>query len=100
MRRFERGAWRSIPIIPPACGGEFFTFDQMRDRTIEALKGYLRRRIGGYRVVRKDMPPTNRLYRGVRWNDRSPRSVDDVSYPKPGLIKDFGRANHHGQAVR
>jgi hypothetical protein len=99
MRRFERGAWQSIPIIPPGCGGEFFTFEQMQDRTIEALKGYLRRRIGGYRVARKDMLAINRLYRGVRWNDRPPRSVDEVSYPKPGLIKDFGRANRAGQSM-
>jgi hypothetical protein len=99
MRRFERKAWQSIPIILPGHGGEFFTFEQMRDRPIEALKDYIRRRIGGYRVARKDMPTTNRLYRGVRWNDHPPHLVTEVSYPKPDLIREFGRANRVGQSM-
>lgn len=99
MRHVQRGAWASIPILPPGQGAEFFTFEQLRARTIEALKSFLRRRIGGYCVAIKDMPTSNRLYRGVKWNDQQPNTIADLSYPKSEIVKDYGRANRSGQSM-
>jgi hypothetical protein len=99
MRYLQRGSWASNPIIPPVQGAEFFTFEQLQTRTIEALKGYVRRRLGGYGVAIKDVPTTNRLYRGVKWSACQPRTIEDLSYPKPDIVRDYGRANRIGQSM-
>jgi hypothetical protein len=59
---------------------------------LDALKAYLRRRIGGYTVVIKPMRTTNKLFRGVFCDER-PSSVDRISYPPPHLVLKQGRAN-------
>jgi len=92
MRFLQRGAWASNPIMRPREGAEFFTYQELETRTIDSLKGYLRRRIGGYTVAIKDMPTTNLLYRGRVCRDR-PVTTDDVSYPQPDKVKKLGRAN-------
>src|SRR5216684_3418782 len=49
MRLVERGSWASIPTMPPPRGqAEFFTSAQLETMSIESLKGFIRRRIGGY----------------------------------------------------
>jgi len=98
MRFLDRGAWASNPIFPSAEGGEFFSHDQLQTMTIEALKNFIRRRIGGYTVAIKDTSITNRLYRGRICGER-PRTIDDVSYPKPEKVKKLGRANRDGQSM-
>lgn len=60
--------------------------------TIDALKDHLRRRIGGYVVAIKDMPTTNKLFRGVFCDER-PTSVDRISYAPPDRVLRPGRAN-------
>ncbi|WP_315765790.1 MULTISPECIES: hypothetical protein [unclassified Bradyrhizobium] len=60
--------------------------------TIDAMKAYLRRRIGGYTVAIKPMQTTNRIFRGV-FCDELPNSVDRISYPPPELVRRPGRAN-------
>jgi hypothetical protein len=99
MRSLRRGSWVSNPILQPGDGAEFFTFAQLKTRTIESLKSYIRRRIGGYGVAIKDMPTTNQLYRGVKWNARQPQTIDDLSYPKPEFVRGYGRANRIGQSM-
>ena len=99
MRYLQRGSWASNPIIALGQGAEFFTVEQLQTRTIEALKGYIRRRIGGYRVAIKDTPTTNRLYRGIKWNACPPRTIEDLTYPTPGIVQDYGRANRIGQSM-
>jgi hypothetical protein len=54
MRFLDRGAWASNPMFPSAEGGEFFSHNQLQTTTIEALRNYIRRRIGGYAVSIKD----------------------------------------------
>jgi hypothetical protein len=92
MRLVQRGSWKSNPIIPSRGEAEFFTYRQLERMEIDALKDNLRRRIGGYGVAIKDMPTTNRLYRGVQWR-KLPSTVDDLSYPPPEYVKKLGRAN-------
>jgi hypothetical protein len=92
MRFLQRGAWASNLIMRPGEGAEFFSYQELETRTIDSLKGYLRRRIGSYTVVIKDMPTTNLLYRGRVCRGR-PVTTDDVSYPKPDKVKKLGRAN-------
>ncbi len=98
MRFIDRGSWAHNPTIQPSTEAEFFTYAQLQTRTIESLKGYLRRRIGGYAVAVKDMPTTNRLYRG-RICKEWPQTIDDVSYPKPHFVRNFGRANRIGHPM-
>jgi hypothetical protein len=98
MRFVQRGSWTSNPIIRPGRDAEFFTYEQLEMRTIDSLKDYLRRRIGGYTVAIKDMPTTNRLYRGRLCSER-PRTTDDVSHPKPDKVKKLGRANRVGKPM-
>jgi hypothetical protein len=64
MRFLDRGAWASNPIIPVGQGVEFFTYEQLQRMTIESLKAWLRRRIGGYTVAIKYTTTMNRFYRG------------------------------------
>jgi hypothetical protein len=98
MRFLDRGAWASNPIIPVGVGAEFFTYEQLQTRTIDYLKAWLRRRIGGYTVAIKDTSATNRFYRGRVCGDR-PRTVGDVSYPPPDRVKTPGRANRAGESM-
>jgi hypothetical protein len=95
MRFLRRGAWASNPIIRPGEEGEFFTPEQLEKRTIDSLKDYLRRRIGGYTVAIKNTLTTNPLYRG-RVCGELPGTIDDVSYPKPEKVRKLGRANRIG----
>ena len=76
MRFLDRVAWASIPVFPSAEGGEFFSHDQLRRMTVDALKDFIRRRIGGYTVAIKNSPTNNRLYRGRICGER-PRTIDD-----------------------
>jgi hypothetical protein len=92
MRFVQRGAWANNPVLQFGAEAEFFTFEQLQTMTIDALKAYLRRRIGGYRVVIKDMPTTNRVFRGRVCEER-PRTTDDISYPQPHRVTKYGRAN-------
>ena len=67
-------------------------------RTIDRLKDYLRRRIGGYKVAIKDVPTTNRVYRGRVCKER-PDLVEELSYPPPEKVKRLGRANREGKPM-
>jgi hypothetical protein len=98
MRFLDRGAWASIPIMRPGQGAEFFTYEQLQTRTIESLKGWLRRRIGGYTVVLKYPTTANRFYRGRVCTGR-PNTIHDISYPPPDRVKKLGRANRVGQSM-
>ena len=89
MRFLRRGAWASNPI-PLGREGEFFTREQLETRTIDSLKDYLRRRIGGYTVAIKHILTTNPLYRGRICSER-PRTIGELSYPKPNNVKKLGR---------
>lgn len=60
--------------------------------TIDAMKAFLRRRIGGYTVAIKPMRTTNKLFRGVFCGEL-PSTVDRVSYPLPQFVLKPGRAN-------
>jgi hypothetical protein len=95
MRIVQRRAWASNPTLRRGGEAEFFTYDQLKTRTVDSLNAYLRRRIGGYTVAIKEMPVTNRLYRG-RICSEPPRTTGDISYPKPDQAKKFGRANRFG----
>jgi hypothetical protein len=98
MRFVQRGSSRSNPILRPGDGAEFFSRAQLEARTIESLKDYLRRRIGGYTVAIKDMPTSNPLYRGRLCVER-PCTTMDVSYPRPEYVKTLGRANREGRPM-
>jgi hypothetical protein len=98
MRFLDRAAWATNPIIHAGEGAEFFTYEQLQTRTIESLKAWLRRRIGGYTVALKYPTTMNRFYRGRICTDR-PRTVDDVSYPPPDKVKKLGRANRDGEPM-
>jgi hypothetical protein len=97
MRFIERGAWANNPVLRSADEGGFFTREQLQTMTIDALKNYIRRRIGGYTVAIKDMR-TRTLYRGRICSER-PLTTDDVSYPASGRVKKLGRANRVGQSM-
>src|SRR2546430_7897791 len=92
MRFVDRGAWAHNSILPLTSGAQFFASKQLETMTIEALKAYLRRRIGGYTVAIKDMSTTNKLFRGVRFKV-PPSSVDSISYPPPDKVLRLGRAH-------
>jgi hypothetical protein len=67
--------------------------------TVDAMKAYIRRRIGGYTVAIKDVPSTaNQLYRGRICSER-PRNVSEISYPNPEVVKKCGRANRAGRSM-
>jgi hypothetical protein len=72
--------------------------DQLRKHDIETLKRFVRHKLGGYVVATKDITANNRLFRGVRWNER-PSVIDQLSYPPPETIKKLGRTNRIGQSV-
>jgi hypothetical protein len=91
LRFVDRGAWANNSALPLGEEAQFFTFKQLQTMSVEALKAYLRRRIGGYTVAIKDMR-TNKLFRGVVCEER-PISVDRISYPPPNLVRKPGRAN-------
>jgi hypothetical protein len=57
-----------------------FTDDQVRKNDIDTLKRWLRPKLDGYAVAIKEMPKTNKLYRGVPWPKR-PHFATEVSYP-------------------
>jgi hypothetical protein len=92
MRFLDRGAWAHNSILPGQGDSQFFTFKQLETMSIDAMKAYLRRRIGGYTVAIKPMQATNKLFRGVLCRER-PSSVDRISYPPPHLVLKPGRAN-------
>ena len=56
MRFLDRGAWASNAVMRLGEATEFFADGQLQIRTIDSLKAYLRRRIGGYKVAIKDVP--------------------------------------------
>jgi hypothetical protein len=91
MRHVDRGAWANNSILPLGEEAQFFTLKQLQTMSVEALKAYLRRRIGGYTVAIKDMK-TNRIFRGVPCDER-PMSVDRISYPPSNRVLRPGRAN-------
>jgi len=97
MRFLDRGAWANNAILRPVEDGGFFTRQQLETMTIEALKGYVRRRIGGYTVAIKDMR-TLTLYRARICKER-PEKTDDVSYPPADKVMKLGRANRVGQPM-
>jgi hypothetical protein len=97
MRFVERGSWINNTVLSPGAA-EFFTYEKLETRTIESLKDYLRRRIGGYAVAIKDMLVTNRLYRGRVCSER-PRTIDDFSYRPSEKIQKYGRANRIGKPM-
>src|ERR1700722_20068556 len=98
MRFLERGAWANNSVIGPAPGGGFFSEGQLRRMTVDAMKAYLRRRIGGYTVAIGSVRTRNRLYRGRVCMER-PCSTADISYPKPEFVKKPGRANRPGTSM-
>jgi hypothetical protein len=99
MRFLDRGAWANNPTITSASGGGFFGERQLREMTVDAMKAYIRRRIGGYTVAIKDVPSTaNQLYRGRICSER-PRNVSEISYPNPEVVKKCGRANRAGRSM-
>ena len=71
--------------------------DQIRRMEIDALKRYLRRRLGGYTVAIKNILPDNLLYRGVRWQER-PSTTDQLLYPPIGTAS-LGRVNRAGMSM-
>jgi hypothetical protein len=97
MRFVDRGAWANNAILRSVEGGGFFTREQLKAMTIESLKNYVRRRIGGYTVAIKDMRTLN-LYRGRICTER-PETTDAVSYPPADKVKKLGRANRVGQSM-
>lgn len=91
----------ATPVI--ACGTKVgmpfkLLSDQLRKHDIDALKRFVRHRLGGYVVATKDIRADNRLYRGVRWQER-PTTTDQVSYPPANVVTKLGRANRIGQPV-
>lgn len=74
-----------------------FSDDQIRRMEIDALKLYLRRRLGGYTVAIKDIRPDNLLYRGVRWKER-PSRINQLLYPPIGTAA-LGRVNRAGVSI-
>jgi hypothetical protein len=66
--------------------------------TVDAMKAYIRRRIGGYTGAIGSVRTTNRLYRGRVCMER-PCSTADISYPKPEFVKKPGRANRPGTSM-
>jgi hypothetical protein len=92
MRFVDRGAWAHNSILPREGETQFFTFDQLKTMTIDSMKAYLRRRIGGYTVAIKPMRTTNKLFRGIFCDER-PSSVERISCPPPHLVLKPGRAN-------
>jgi hypothetical protein len=97
LRCVDRGAWANNSILPLGEEAQFFTFKQLQTMSVEALKAYLRRRIGGYTVAIKDMK-TNNLFRGVVCKER-PVSICRVSYPPPNLVLEPGRANREHSSM-
>jgi hypothetical protein len=98
MRSVDRGAWAHNSNLPQTSGAQFFTFEQLKTMTIDAMKAYLRRRIGGYTVAIKPMRTMNKLYRGVFCGER-PSSVDRISYPPPQVVLKPGRANRDHRSM-
>jgi len=98
MRSVGRNSRRSIFILPSSRERGFFTPEQLQVRTIESLKTYLRRRIGGYTVAIKYITTENLLYRGRVCRGR-PSTIDEVSYPPPERVTSLGRANRVGQPM-
>ncbi len=76
---------------------ELFSDDRLRDKSIDALKRYLRSKLAGYTVAMKYIRTDNLLYRGVPWQQR-PSKIDDVSYPPADKAK-LGRANRPGKPM-
>jgi len=76
---------------------EFLNDDQIRWMEIDALKLYIRRRIGGYHVAIKDLTTDNLLYRGVPWPDR-PTKISQLWHPPQGVSR-MGRANRAGASM-
>lgn len=72
--------------------------DQIRRRDIDTLKRFLRRKLGGYKVVIKDVPIGQPLFRGVICESR-PTTIDRVSYPPPDRVTRLGRVNRPGSSM-
>lgn len=52
--------------------------DQLKKHDIETLKRFVRDKLGGYIVATKDIRADNRVYRGVRWQER-PTTTDQLA---------------------
>lgn len=76
----------------------FLNDNQIRKLEIDALKAYVRRRIGGYKVAAKQVTTDNLLYRGVPWQDR-PTRIDQLWHPPPEKVSKKGRVNDKGTSM-
>lgn len=75
----------------------FLDDDQIRRMEIDAIKLFIRRRIGGYHVAIKDLTTDNLLYRGVPWAGR-PTKIAQLWHPPTGISR-MGRANRLGASM-
>jgi hypothetical protein len=75
----------------------FLEVEQIRRMEIDAIKLFIRRRIGGYHVAIKDLTTDNLLYRGVPWAER-PMKIAQLWHPPAG-ISGMGRANRPGASM-
>jgi hypothetical protein len=73
---------------------QFLTDKQIKEKDIDTLSRFIRYRLGGYRLVIREMPVGQRLYRGVIC-DKKPTGVSSVSYP-PAAKVGIGRLNRPG----
>jgi hypothetical protein len=97
LRFVDRASWANNSILPLVGEAQFFTFKQLQTMSVEALKAYLRRRIGGYTVAIKDVK-TNKLFRGVVCKER-PTTIGRISYPPSNLVLKPGRANREHSSM-
>jgi len=77
---------------------KFLTDKQLARHDIETLKRFVRHHLGGYRVMLKDLPPGQPVYRGVEWKDR-PTLVGDLGAPPQEKVKLWGRAHRPGRPM-
>lgn len=75
----------------------FLNDDQVRKLEIDALKAYIRRRIGGYKVAAKEVTTDNLFFRGVAWDDR-PTKISQLWHP-PSNVSPMGRVNDNGVSM-
>lgn len=80
------------------CRPSFLNDGQVRKLEIDALKVYIRKRIGGYKVAAKQVTTDNLLYRGVPWQDR-PTRIDQLWHPPPEKVSKMGRVNRAGNSM-
>jgi hypothetical protein len=74
-----------------------FSAQQLRRLTIDDLKGRLRNKLGG--IVRRvgSINPGNRVFRGVKWDER-PNQISQLSYP-PIDCSHLGRLTRDGRSM-